>query len=118
MVTMPILVFRDWKKYFHAHMDASCIALGVVLTQPNEGDIDHQISFASRKLSKAEQNYSTTKREGLGMVYALQKIRNYLLGSHFKMYTDLSTLKYLVNKTMLGGRSVDSFFSSRTMILK
>ena len=38
------------------------------------------------------------------MVYALQKFRHYLLGSHFKMFTDHSTLKYLVNKPVLGGR--------------
>jgi len=38
------------------------------------------------------------------MVYALQKFRHYLLGSHFKMYTDHSALRYLVNKLVLGGR--------------
>jgi hypothetical protein len=38
------------------------------------------------------------------MVYALQKFRNYLLGKHFNMFTYHSTLKYLVIKTMLGGR--------------
>ena len=29
---------------------------------------------------------------------------DYLLGSHFKMFTDHSALKYLVNKPVLGGR--------------
>ena len=38
------------------------------------------------------------------MVYALQKFRHYLLGFHFKMFTDHSALKYLVNKPVLGGR--------------
>jgi hypothetical protein len=38
------------------------------------------------------------------MVYALQKFKHYLLGKHFKMFTDCSTLKYLVNKPVLGGR--------------
>ena len=37
------------------------------------------------------------------MVYNLQKFQHYLLGGHFKMYTDHSTLKYLVNKPVLGG---------------
>ena len=32
MVTTPILVFLDWKKEFHVHVDASCIVLGAVLT--------------------------------------------------------------------------------------
>jgi hypothetical protein len=73
------------KKPFHVHVDASSIALGIILAQPGEGGIDHSISFASRKLSSAERNYTTTEREGLAMVYALQKFRHYLLGSHFKM---------------------------------
>ena len=38
------------------------------------------------------------------MVYALQKFRHYLLGASFKMFTDHSALKYLVNKLVLGGR--------------
>lgn len=64
--------------------------------------MDHPISFPSRKLSKYKNNYSMTKQEGLAMVYALHKFRHYLLGRHFKMYTDHSTLKYLVNKPVLG----------------
>jgi len=71
MVTTPILVFPEWKKEFHVHFDANCIVLGVVLTHAGEGDIDHLISFMSRKLTKAKKNYSTTKHEGLAMVYVL-----------------------------------------------
>ena len=44
----------------------------------------------------------TTKSEGLPMVYGLHKFWHYLLGGHFQMYTDHSTLKYLVNKPVLG----------------
>ena len=61
MVSVPILDFPDWTKELYIHVDASSIALGVVLTQPSEGDIDHPIAFASRKLSSVEQNYATTK---------------------------------------------------------
>jgi hypothetical protein len=38
------------------------------------------------------------------MVYALQKFHHYLLGTPFKLFTNHSTLKYLVNKPVLGGR--------------
>ena len=46
----------------------------------------------------------TTEREGMEMVYALQKFLHYLLGDHFNMFTKHSTLKYLVNKPVLGGK--------------
>ena len=104
IVTTSILVFLDWKKIFHVHVDAPSIALGIILAQPGEGNIDDPIAFARRKLSLAERNYTTTEREGLAMVYALQKYRHYLLRSHFKMFTDHSALKYLVNKPVLGGK--------------
>jgi hypothetical protein len=106
MVTAPILVFPDCTKDFHVHVDASSIALGVVLSQPGTRDIDHPLAFASRKLSTTEINYTTTEREGLAMVYALHKFRHYLLGGHFKMFIDHSALKYLVNKPMLGGANM------------
>jgi hypothetical protein len=104
MVIVPILVFLDWSKEFHVHVDAYSITLGVVLAQYGEGEIDHPLAFASRKLSTAEVNFTTTEREGLSMMYALQKFHHYLLGGHFKMFTDHSTLKYLVNKPVFGGR--------------
>ena len=62
MATMPILIFPDWTKEFHVHVDASSITLGIVLTQPREGTIDHPIAFASMKLSTTEKNYTTTER--------------------------------------------------------
>jgi len=104
MVTKPILVFSNWKKAFHVHVDASSITLGIILAQPGEGGIDHPISFASKKLSSVERNYTTTEREGLAMVYGLHKFRNYSLASHIKMFTDHSAPKYLVNKPLLGGK--------------
>jgi hypothetical protein len=101
MVIAPILVFPDWSKEFHVHVDSSSIALGAMLAQPRVGDIDQPLAFASRKLSITVINYTTTEREGLAMVYGLQKFCHYLLGGDFKMFTDHSMLKYLVNKPVL-----------------
>jgi hypothetical protein len=118
MVTTPILFFPEWSKEFHVHINASSIELGLILAQPGEGEIDHLLSFASRKLSTTEINYTTTEREGLAMVYALQKFCHYLLGGHFKIFTDHSALKYIVNKIVLGGTYADDFCCFKNMILK
>jgi hypothetical protein len=103
MVTTPILVFPDWENTFHVHVDASNITLGYILAQPGARELYHPIAFASRKLLELEKNYNTTEREGLAMVYALQKFIHYVLGKHFKMFTNHSALKYLDNKIVLGG---------------
>jgi hypothetical protein len=71
MVTAPILICPNWEKTFHLHVDASTITMGDILAQPGVGDLDHLIAFTSIKLSELEQNYNTTEREGLAMVYAL-----------------------------------------------
>lgn len=103
MVTTPILVFLDWRAPFTIHVDDSSIVLGVILAQPGEGGLDHPIGFSNRKLSFEERNYTMIEREGLVMVYALQKFRHYLLSVHFKMFIDHCALKYLVNMPVLGG---------------
>ena len=87
MVAAPILVFLDWEKEFHVHVDASFLSLSVVLIHPGEGSVDHPITFNRRKLSIAEKNYTTTKIEGIAMVYALEKFINYLMCGHLNMYT-------------------------------
>jgi hypothetical protein len=81
-------------------------------------DLDHPIAFGSRKLSESEQNYNTTEREALAMVYALEKFKHYLLGKQFKMFTYHSALKYLVNKPVLGGEFVDGYCCFRNLTLK
>jgi hypothetical protein len=60
MVTPLILVFSNWGKAFHVHVDASTITLGAILAHPGARDLDHPIEFASRKLSESELNYNTT----------------------------------------------------------
>jgi hypothetical protein len=90
-------------KTFHVHVDASTITLGSILVQLGASDLDHPIAFSSKNLLDSEQNYNMTEREGLAMVYVLHKFRHYLLGNHFKMFTDHYALGYLVNKPLFGG---------------
>ena len=83
---------------FRVHIDASGLAIGAILTHPGDDGMEYPIVYSSRKLNKAEINYSTTEREALGMVFALQKYRDYLLANPFIFYTGHQALKYLVSK--------------------
>jgi len=53
MVIAPILVFLNWKKEFHVHVDVSCIALGVVLTQDGGEGLDHPIALVAQSIPKS-----------------------------------------------------------------
>ncbi|RVW29370.1 Retrovirus-related Pol polyprotein from transposon 297 [Vitis vinifera] len=56
------------------------------------------IYYASKTLNEAQRNYTTTEKELLAVVFALDKFRAYLVGSFIIVFTDHSTLKYLLTK--------------------
>ena len=109
LTSAPILKSPDWNVIFHVHIDASNYALGAILAKPGEKYMDFPISYASKQLNSAEQNYTTTEQEGLGMIYAVKKFRHYLLANKFVFFTDHQALLYLVNKPCSTGRIVRWF---------
>ena len=56
------------------------------------------VYYASKTLNEAQRNYTTTKKEFLAVVYALDKFRSYLIGSDIVIFTDHLALKYLLTK--------------------
>jgi hypothetical protein len=60
--------------------------------------LPHVIYYASKTLNDAQLNYSTTEKELLAVVFALDKFRSYLLGSKVLVYSDHVALKYLLFK--------------------
>ena len=74
LIEAPILRFMNWLIKFYVHIDALAIVIDAILTQPSEDNMDHSITYIGRKLSKEENNYSTTEREELGIIFALQKL--------------------------------------------
>jgi transposase InsO family protein len=68
--------------------DASPVGLGAVLLQPTEEGNLVPVSYASRVLQQAEQNYSQLDREALAVIFGVTKFRQYLLGRHFTLMTD------------------------------
>ncbi|RDY04736.1 Retrovirus-related Pol polyprotein from transposon opus, partial [Mucuna pruriens] len=77
--------------------NASNLALGVVLGQ-RVGKCSYVIAYASRTLDLAQDNYTTTEKELLVIVFALNKFRSYLLGSKIIVFFDHVTLKFLLKK--------------------
>jgi hypothetical protein len=45
-----------------------------------------------------QQNYATTEKELLVVVFAIEKFRSYLVGAKVIVYTDHAALKYLLMK--------------------
>nr|GEY20998.1 reverse transcriptase domain-containing protein [Tanacetum cinerariifolium] len=77
--------------------DASDFAIGAVLGQRQDKHF-RPIHYASKTMTEAESNYTTTKKEMLAVVYAFEKFRSYLIMNKSIVYTDHSALKYLFAK--------------------
>lgn len=99
------LIFQKYRVYRICLNSKKCV-LGAILAQPGEKNMDFPISYASKQLNSAEQNYTTSQQEGLGMIYAVKKFRHYLLANKFVFFTDHQALLYLVNKPCSTGRIV------------
>ena len=77
--------------------DASDYAMGVVLGQKVD-KMFRVIYYFSKTFNEAQENYSTTEKEMLAMVFSCEKFRPYILGSHVIIHTDHATIKYLMAK--------------------
>jgi hypothetical protein len=89
---------------FHVHIHASLLIVGAMLFHNLIRNNDQPVVYAFRLLNKIKQNYSTTKKEALAMVFSLHKFRHYLLGNKFVFYVYHMALVYLVNKPQVLGR--------------
>ena len=97
----PVLSYPDFQKPFELHIDASGKGLGAILYQ-NQDDKKKVIAYASRSLSKPEKNYSAFKLEFLALKWAItDKFSDYLLNSHFTVYTDNNPLTHILTSAKL-----------------
>ncbi|WKA06678.1 hypothetical protein VitviT2T_024568 [Vitis vinifera] len=97
LTTTPIVRAPNWQLPFEVMCDASDFAIGAVLGQRKDGK-PYVIYYASKTLNEAQRNYTIIEKELLVVVFALDKFRAYLVGSFIIVFTDHSTLKYLLTK--------------------
>ena len=87
----------DWNKEFKIMCDANDNAMGAVLRQKAD-KMFKAIYYSSKTFNEAQENYSTTKKEMLAMVFPCEKNKPYILGSHVIIHTDHAAIKYLMAK--------------------
>ena len=56
------------------------------------------IYYANKTFNEAQENYSTTEKEMLAVVFSCENFRPYILGSHVIIHTDHAAIKYLMAK--------------------
>ena len=56
------------------------------------------IYYASKTFNEAQENYSTTEKEMLEILFACENFRPYILGSRIIIHIDHAAIKYLMTK--------------------
>ena len=97
LVQAPIMAAPEWDQGFEIMCDASDFEMGAVLGQRKE-KIFRTIYYANGTFNEAQENYSTTEKEMLAIVFSCEKFRQYILGSHVIIHTDHAAIKYLMSK--------------------
>lgn len=93
IINSPILVPFDIEKELVIQCDASQNGLGCCLLQEGK-----PISFASRSLTKTEQNYSQIEKEMLAILFACTKFKFYTYGRRVKVVSDHKPLLSIIKK--------------------
>ena len=97
LTTAPIVRAPNWQLPFEVMCDASDLAVEGILRQRAEGK-PYVVYYANKTLNEAQRNYTTTEKELLAVVYALDKFHAYLIGSDIIIFTYHSALKYMFSK--------------------
>ncbi|KAG6449370.1 hypothetical protein O3G_MSEX006038 [Manduca sexta] len=101
----PILIQADYSQPFLLRTDASNYAIGASLLQ-GDGNDERPIEYASRLLTSAERNYTTTEREALAVVWAVDKFRGYIDGHTCIVKSDHQPLRWLLTLKTPSGRLI------------
>jgi len=100
----PVLRFPDFSKPFRLSTDASNVGVGAVLFQQDENGDEQEIAYASRSPTGAVQNYNTTEKELLAIIWAIDRFRPYLYGVEFDLITDHKPLTYMTDLNLGSAR--------------
>lgn len=101
LTSPPILAMYDTSRDTKVSADASSYGLGGVLLQKWDSEW-RPVAYASRSLSPTEQRYAQVEKEALGLTWACERFRDFLLGKHFCLETDHKPLL-----SLLGAQALD-----------
>ncbi|GKE04079.1 reverse transcriptase domain-containing protein [Tanacetum coccineum] len=91
------MIKPDWSLPFEIMCDDGDYVVGVVLGQRKDKHFQ-PIHYASKTMNEAQENYTTTKKELLAVVFAFDKFQQYLVLSKTIIFTNHSALRYLFAK--------------------
>ncbi|XP_058221003.1 uncharacterized protein LOC131331154 [Rhododendron vialii] len=100
----PVLMSPTKGKPLLLYIVALDCSLGALLAQHNKQGKEQALYYLSRTLVDAELNYSPIEKTCLALVFALQKLRHYVLEHEVKSISKADPLKYILSRPILSGK--------------
>ena len=101
LTSSAVVSFPRTELPYRLYTDASDHTVGAILVQCHEDGIEHVVQYVSHQLSDTQKRWATIEKEAYAVVYAITKLRPYLYGSKFTVYTDHKPLTSLFTKPMI-----------------
>ncbi|KAG9453452.1 hypothetical protein H6P81_006356 [Aristolochia fimbriata] len=79
-------------------------SLGALLAQNDDQGKERLLYYLSRTMVGAELNYSPIEKTCLALIFAIQKLRHYLLAHSTNLISQADPLKFIMSRPMLSGR--------------
>ncbi|GBG61373.1 hypothetical protein CBR_g20404 [Chara braunii] len=100
LVSYPVLRIANPKLTLVVTTDASQYGIGAVLQQ-DDGDGLRALEYYNNRMPSEKVATPTNRRELYALRMALDHWKHYLLGRHFKVFSDHETLKWIKEQTTL-----------------
>jgi hypothetical protein len=96
-VKRPLRII-DMSKPFVIYCDSSNFSVGSCLAQNIDGR-DCPVAFASAKLTKTQQGWSTIEKEAYAALWSLQKYKQWIFGNTVTLHSDHNPITFLTDTT-------------------
>ncbi|CAG2216284.1 unnamed protein product [Mytilus edulis] len=104
LCSSPILAYPNMSRPFILTTDASGSAIAYILGQLDSEGQERVIAYGGRSLSEGEKAWPISELECLAVLEGIKTYHVYLANSHFKVYTDHHSLKWLSSIKQSTGR--------------
>ena len=97
LLSAPLFRPPDYSRDFILYLAASESTIGVVLVQEDDKLQEHVVYYLSHALAGPELRYSHVEKLALAVVYAVQRLRHYILLRTTIVVVDVNPFQYVLS---------------------
>ena len=100
LTSSHVMAAPDMNRPYRLYTDACHYAIGGILVEESDDGLEKVIKYVSHTLSNTRRKWATIEKETYAVVFCIEKLRAYLLGSQFHVYIDHKPLLSLYTKAL------------------